>query len=399
MTKATRIHVQFLLWLCLALLGISLTHAQPIEPPLVGPLVAATTADQDRIILYDIGTGRQRDLSFGNGWHMIWDFTVDGCRVLYTLSDGLGYARLYSANLDGTDPRALVQFTDLPDANWGVWEPEMSPDGSRIAFTMIRAEPQLDGTRKYTHHIAFIDAVGGVPQFYSVTGDEAEPHWSPDGQWLVYMSYQTRVPGADVNVTAVPTPEGQPLNPDSLLREADLWIVSADAATKFQLTNFETGSVRAPRWSPDGELISFVYSPSPNNETLWMIADAPNAIPTQLSYQWSLFMDTTWFPDSAAILAAARDFQNSPDNFLYKIPLVGNADTDATRYLPDDSLRYDDYPRFNADGRYLALRTSYGLALADTITETWSLLDETAIGNTPPVWSPPGFTGEANCAG
>jgi Tol biopolymer transport system component len=371
-------------------------HAQD-EPLLLGPLLAATTDEQDRIVLYDIGGGGQRSISFGTGWHMVWGFSADGCRVVYTLSDGPGMARLYSARLDGTDTRALVQFSELPDADWGVWEPQPSPDGSRIAFTMIHAETELDGTRTYQRHIAFIDAAGGAPQFYSVTGDEAEPRWSPDGAWLAYISYTGRVPGADSNATAAPTPEGMPLNPDSLLHEADMWVVSADASVKYQLTNFPIGSVRAPRWSPDGFLVSFIYSPSPNNDTFWMIGNAQGAIPTQLSYQWSLVLDTTWFPDSAAILASARDFQGIPDNFLWKVPLVGNADTDATRYIPDDTLSYADYPRFSPDGRYLALRTSYNLALVDTITQTWSLLDEAALGNTPPVWSPAGFAGEAAC--
>jgi Tol biopolymer transport system component len=372
----------------LCLLIFSPLRAQSDHAPLVGPLLAATTDDQDRIILYDIGAGGQRSLSFGNSWHMVWGFSVDGCRVVYTLSDGIALARLYSARLDGTE---------LPAGDWGVWEPQPSPDGSRIAFVMIRAQLELDGSRSYQRHIAFIDSAGGVPQFYSVTGDEAEPRWSPDGEWLAYISYTGRVPGLDSNATAAPTPEGMPLNPDTLLREAELWVVSADASVKYQLTNFPTGSVRAPRWSPDGFLISFIYSPSGNNDTFWMIGNAQGAIPTQLSFQWSLILDTTWFPDSASILASARDFHATPNNFLWRVPLVGNADTDATRYIPDDALSYVDYPRFSADGRYLALRTSYNLALVDTITQTWTLLDPALTGNTPPVWSPAGFTGEANC--
>lgn len=366
-----------------------------------GPLIAVDTAQQDRIILYDLSDFSRRELSFGARWHRVWDFSPDGCRVLLTLSEGRNSSRIYSARLDGSDLRPLAQYDELPPASWSAWNPDWSPDGSRIAFTMIRDQAaHPGGSIERQYHIAWIDAQGGVPQFYSASGDEHEPRWSPDGQWLAYIAYDARVAGVDIYSTAVPTPvpaPGQSAPQQPLLREADLWVVSADGQAKYRLTYFDTGSVRAPRWSPDGLLIGFTYSPSPGNDQFWMIANAPGAIATQLSEQWSLILDTTWLPDSSAMISSVRDFQGTRDNRLWRIPLVGLADMDATVYLNDPALGYDDYPRFSADGRWLALRSAYSLGLVDTTDMTWRLIDENTLGNTPPVWSPAGFAGEVNC--
>jgi Tol biopolymer transport system component len=375
-------------------MSVAPSRAQ-INIPLAGPLLASDTAAQDRIILYDVSNSGRRELTFGDGLHRVWDFSPDGCRLLLTLNDGSEFTTLYSAKIDGSDHKELVTYPALPSENWGVWYPEWSPDGTRITFTLITDDLQ-SGKREY--YIAWVNADGGEPQLYSSSGDEHDAVWSPDGRWLAYMAYERRVPGVDINSTAVPTPEGQTSDPSTLLREADLWIVSYDGATKYRLTNFPTGSARAPRWSPDGELVGFIYSPSPSNDQVWMISSQPNAIPTQLSYEWNLSLDLTWFPDGTAMMGALRDFQGIGENRLWRIPLIGNADTDATPYLSDPVLTYTDYPRFSADARWLAFRSSYGLALLDTINQAWTLLDENALGNTPPVWSPSGFTGEQNCS-
>lgn len=390
--------------LLLALLTLTMPGAaqSSLDAPLTGPLVAVTPAQQDAILLHDLATGATRSLSFGDGEHHVWDFSPDGCRILFTLdSGGSGTPKLYSANLDGSGQQAMVIYNDVPADHWGVWEPVWSAQ-NRIAFTMIRDEVYNDGTFLREHFIAYVDPrAPGLVDFYSVTGREFTPQWSPDGAWLAYVSYDERLPGADVFSTAVPTPSPAPgeQRPEvALLEEADLWIVSADGENKYRLTNFSVGSVRSPRWSPDGALLGFVYSPGPNNDTFWIIANRPGAIPTQLSFAWNLTLDHTWLPDGSAMVAAVRDFQGVLENRLWRIPLLGNADTDATLYLPDDTFRHTDFPRFSPDGRYLALRRAYSLLVIDTQALTWQGFEGDRPGNTPPVWSPAAFTGELNCA-
>lgn len=386
--KAARLqqwHVLLLAWLLLA----GRTHAQ--ELPLSAPLIALNTPAQDAVLLYDVRYATLRRLQWGVGMHRVWGFVADGCRVLLTLDE-----KLYSAKLDGDDLRPLVAFDELPASAWGVDEPQPAPDGQQVAFTFWRDTPN-----GRTHHIALVPAQGGAPTVLSRTGREFTPRWSPDGTTLAYASYRERVAGETPFATAAPTvppPPNTTPAPLTLLNEASLWLVRVESGERFPLTRFATGSVSAPRWSPDGALLAFVYSPQPFSDLLWMIAAQEGAIPTQLSRATTLMLDMTWTPDGAHLVFSAYRWQGASDNRLWRAPIVGIADTDSAPYLPEHALTHADFPRFSPDGRYFAARTAYALAIVDLETNALTLLPSWADGNTPAFWSPASFTGERKCA-
>jgi Tol biopolymer transport system component len=363
-------------------------------PPLNAPLLLLNSVRQDHIVLYDLTMNATRRLDLGERAHMAWGFAPDGCAFIATVGNAL-----IRSDLRGVS-RILLE-NNAPDGEWGIFEPTWSPDGSKIAFTLATVTTNASGESQRQTTIAWIPANGGSPTLVPNSQNAYNPQWSPDGEWLAYIRYEQRVAGADIFATAVPTnppPQGTTPDTPTLLNEADLWVTSADNSNTYRLTDFATGNVTMPRWSPDGSLISFVYSPSPNNDMFWMIANTQGAIPTQLSYEWVTVLDTTWLPDGTAIIGSAMRLQGVAQNRLWRVPLVGRADSDATLYLNSNPFSHEDYPRFSADGRYLATRTSYALAILDLTRNTQTVLfDEWALGNTPAIWSPKDFMGEARC--
>jgi Tol biopolymer transport system component len=144
-------------------------------------------------------------------------------------------------------------------------------------------------------------------------------------------------------------------------------------------------------------LVGFVYSMSNGNDMVWMIGNAEGASPTQLSNQWSMALDLTWLPDGTQMIASLREFRDVVENRLWRIPLVGLADETGSLYLPSANLLSADWARFSPDGRYLAVRSAYELALVDLRDSSVRLLGDWALGNTSAVWAPSEFMGEMAC--
>lgn len=87
-------------------------------------------------------------------------------RIAFVLGSETSF--LYTATPDGSDAHALTDF--------GVEDPDWSPDGSMIAFNSERAGHS---------HVFVINADGtGLRQITSGDGYEGHPGWSPDGKDL-----------------------------------------------------------------------------------------------------------------------------------------------------------------------------------------------------------------------
>lgn len=369
----------------LAIVLMHMTSARMVESQdevlLKGPLIVTNTPAQDGFIIFDLGTDTQRELSFGMGDHYFGGFSPDGCQILFTWEAEIGEGHLYTANLDGSNLHQLTQLGHTGALSFRMWEPTWSPDGSRIAFTLARYYNPPDEDPYRTTHIAWIPATGGEPSFYSNSGTEGQPRWSPNSQWLIYVSIQTVV-------------EGEISEEDEPLTKPELWIVGINGTNKYRFTDFGTGGVYNPKWSPDSNLVAFQFEALGNSHQIMVLPYDGAGSATVLNSQRAMILDYDWRPTGDEILVAMRGYQEENENTLWTLPLDVTNPV-ATRLIDSTAL---DYPRFSNDGRWVAFRQAYELAIYDLFGDnTITLMGINTRSNSAPIWSPQAFKGEASC--
>ena len=120
---------------------------------------------------------------------------------------------------------------DLFSFNW-IADPQVSPDGARIAFVKVTVNDRKDG---YNTAIWIVSTANGeTKQLTSGTRDNS-PRWSPDGKYLAFVR--------------VPETAGRPDAPQ-------LFMISMDGGEAWQFTTLPRGA-GGLQWSPDGKMISF----------------------------------------------------------------------------------------------------------------------------------------------
>jgi dipeptidyl aminopeptidase/acylaminoacyl peptidase len=117
-----------------------------------------------------------------------------------------------------------------------VSDPQLSPDGTQIAFVRKYTDREKN---KYRGEIWVVPAAGGEPRRF--TGGEwsdGSPRWSPDGTQIAFLS-------------------------DRQKPKSQIFLIPADGGEAQALTKLEEGGIQDIRWSPDGTQIAFLFRATP----------------------------------------------------------------------------------------------------------------------------------------
>ncbi len=203
------------------------------------------------------GTGQRRLTSEDYTRHFYPSMAPDGQSVVYAQFGGENVYDIYEITLDG-------EATQLTDALGVLTAPEISPDGSQIAFTYWTATST-------NHAIWAMNRDGSNPHEVSPYG--WDPTWSPDGQKILFASDHN----GSIQMYTVALDNGSisQVNEMSLLRgrtdwssqnemvtysgtawHRELFLMNADGSNVHQITP-SGGNSQGPGFSPDGNWVTF----------------------------------------------------------------------------------------------------------------------------------------------
>ena len=106
-------------------------------------------------------------------------------------------------------------------------DPDLSPDGRRVAFAVVDVDQEADRLR-WSIWVAPVDGSAPPRRFTEGPADKS-PLWSPDGRWLAYMSFNDDQPDHP-HVRLAPLDGGMPSRLGELLGPVSQFAWSPDSS-------------------------------------------------------------------------------------------------------------------------------------------------------------------------
>jgi TolB protein len=219
---------------------------------------------------------------------------------------------------------------------------------TRIAYVAVQGKPP---SQRFQLIVA--DADGENPKVILESSQPImSPAWSPDEQWLAYVSFENRLSG--VYIQKVHTGERQ--------------LVSA-----------RVGVNGAPAYSPDGTHLALTLSGASGNLDVWLLDLATQGL-TRLTDDPAVDTEPAWSPDGKSIYFTS-DRAGGPQ--IYKLDIAQPKRIERVTF----GSAYNARPRLSPDGKKIAFVTreggNYRIAIQDLASGTVSVLSHGALDESP----------------
>lgn len=309
--------------------GARLEHASgpglKLSPQFLGLNRVAYLAKSGPTAALAFSTGEKG--SVGDIGNPAW--SADGQRVVYHSGaiTTIPEARLPGSAVSGRDPRFELVF--------GSGFPAVSPDGRQL----VVSERTRRGSPDDRTALAVWNTDGTNPRrIFRAEGSAMSPHWSSDGQWIVFGAgnfFLARTRPAQVMIVKPDGSEARALttgpgnagfpswSPDAKQVVYRFW---TDAAGGLRIVNVADGAVRTlttgydnfPGWSPKGDRI--VFSRFANDEFhVYTVAPDGSKL-TQLTKTAGDDSHPAWSADGQYILFSSSRFGFRDEAVLSDIP-------------------------------------------------------------------------------
>ena len=226
--------------------------------------------------------------------------------------------------------------------------------GVRGAFATRIAYVSVEGTAPaQQYQLIVADADGANPHLVLESHFPImSPSWSPDGQWLAYVSFETKHAAVYVQ----------------LVRSGERRQVSARA-----------GVNGAPEWSPDGRKLALTLGGSSGNPDIYVLNLSSQDL-VRITDDPAIDTEPVWAPDGRSLYFTS-DRAGSPQ--IYQIAAQPGARPKRITF----GGSYNARPRISPDGTQLAMVTldggAYRVAVQDLASGTVRVLSHGRLDESP----------------